>query len=190
MTNMDRRAAVLAFCGSVLCGATAVGFAARKTRERTVTRGRGAHTSFGSVAVLGARQHAGVRHSGAHPVGAHHPSHGSLSHENHDPLSHENHDGWTDAVTAEVEVHNGSDRAVLVSAGQFRLRLGAHGPTVSYYDAERTVGVLGAGRTARMWISYLAPGDRTDLALEYTEAGAVRPLSTPLSVARTAAVSA
>jgi hypothetical protein len=139
-------------------------------------------------------------------VGAHHPSHGSPSHKNHDGpshknhdgpshknhdgLSHENHDGWTDAVTTEVEVHNGSDRAVLVSAGQFRLRLGAHGPTVSYYDAERAVGVLGAGRTARMWISYLAPGDVTDLSLEYTEAGSGRPLSTPLSVARTSAVPA
>lgn len=164
MSDVTRRTVLLAFTGSAVCGAGAVALLTGGDRDRTtITRGRGSWTSFGSVAVLGAHQHAAA-------AGAAHP-HGHAGGR---------HEVWPNTVLTEVEVHNGTRRPVLVSPGQFRLRVGRSGPTVSYYDAERPVAALDAGMTERLWISYLAPDAPDELFLEYTEAGAAKAVSTPL----------
>ena len=164
MSNVTRRTLLLAFTGSAVCGAGVVAlYSAGGGDGSSISRRRGARTSFGSVAVLGAHQHlaeAGAAYPHGHAGGRH--------------------SVWPNTVLTEVEVHNGTRRPVLVSPGQFRLRVGKDGPTVSYYDAERPVAALAAGMTERLWISYLAPDRADDLYLEYTEAGARRPVSTPL----------
>lgn len=168
MNEVSRRTLLLTFAGSAICGAGAVALRAGAPGRSAVTRGRGAWTSFGSVAVLGAHQHpapAGLAQPHGHTGGRHAV--------------------WPNTVLAEVEVHNGTKRPVLLSPGQFRLRVGHDGPTVTYYDAERPVAALPAGMTERMWISYLAPSLAADLYLEYTEAGGGRVLSTPLRTGTT-----
>ena len=128
---------------------------------RVTTRGRGRWTRFGTVAVLGAtRQHLGA-------AGGHHQK--AVSNL---PAKHQT---WSEAVRIEVEVHNGSDQPILVSAGQFRLRLGAGGMTVTPYNAGWPVGPLGPSETVASWISYLAPPGGADLWIEYAEPGATAP---------------
>jgi len=75
----------------------------------------------------------------------------------------------------DVEVHNGSDNPIMVSPGQFRLRVGGTGPTVSPHRAGWSVGPLGPSETVSSWISYLAPPGAFDLWLEYAEPGATAP---------------
>ena len=165
MATVDRRTAAIAFCGSLVLGATAVTLLSGEGvgRQRAPSRGRGAWTSFGTVAVLGTHRHGSAETATQH------------THEG-------GHEVWSDTVMAAVEIHNGSDRAILVSPGQFRLRVGSTGPTVSYYDSDRAPGVLEAGRTLRMWVSYLAPATG-DLVLEYAEPGAAAPLTAAIGSA-------
>jgi hypothetical protein len=144
-----------------------------------IVRGRGSWTSFGSVAVLAAAR--GVRHDAA-------------AHLHHDPgpagepLANRT---WSTTVRVEIELHNGSDRPVLLSPGQFRLSLGTTGTTVAPYDAGRPVAAVPPARTVRTWVTYLAPIEEPDLTLRYDDPGLVRPLAfrlpaTPLPATTTA----
>lgn len=127
-----------------------------------IARGRGSSTSFGSVAVLAARRAA--RHdSGAHVhVGS--AAGGPLPNLT-----------WSTTVAVQVEMFNGTHHAVLLSPGQFRLRLGPGGTTVAPYDASAPA-VLAPATSLDTWITYLAPLEAADLGLEYQDTGATDPL--------------
>ena len=63
-------------------------------------------------------------------------------------------------------------RAILVSPGQFRLRLGANGPTVAPYDSDIGVRELAPQQRVHATISYLAPTQgATALNLMYEDTG-------------------
>jgi hypothetical protein len=168
MLNMSRRSALVAACGS-LSGAT-LG-AAWWWHDPVADRSRlGAGRAAAlTVSVLGSRR--GSLRAG-HASHSHHAPPSTVAAE---------HLEWSDTVVTDVEVHNPTQRPLLVSPGQFRMRVGGDGPTVSYYDSERAVGVLAAGRTVRMWISYLVPPGSPPLSLEYAAAGATGVLSVPLA---------
>jgi hypothetical protein len=172
MQLLSRRSTMLAACGSVVSTAYAGAWLVREWVHDTVPgRGRKQRTRFGTVAVLAAR-----REPARHTQQAGH--------------SEAAHAIWSHRVIALVELRNDSSRPVLVSPGQFRLRLGASGPTVSYYGSEPSGGQLEQGRTMQMRISFLTPGEAGAVALEYTEAGAKGALTTPLDLrASTAAQS-
>lgn len=136
-----------------------------KSRAR-ISRGRGTWTSFGSVAVLGAAR--GPRHDAA----AH-----AAHHENRsDPRSPLVNRTWTDSIRAEIEVHNGAARPVMLSPGQFRLQVGADGTTVSPYDVGRPPAAIPPGQTVTTWIEYLAPAEESEFSLVYDDTGLPRPL--------------
>jgi len=163
MTAFHRRTALVATGGLLLSGTAGAWLTLGRRISGSPTRGRGRWTSFVPVAVLGAARHAG---GAAHQAGTHdHAAPAGTTLAVHDP--------WRDTVEVDVEVHNGTDRPMLVSPGQFRLRVGADGPTVTLYGADRAAGELPAGSTTRMRISYLAPPPGEALAVEFTEAGAV-----------------
>jgi hypothetical protein len=187
-TQATRRTALLAFVGSAVAGAGAVvlqasaghpliGQARRglgnPTRARVGKAGGdgaaaepgsaaarpGSTTRFGTVAVLGS--------SVTRIADDHETAHAHLA--------------WQDALVAEVEARNESGRRVLVSSGQFRLRVGERGPTVSYVDTEQPLLVLAPGAVRRWWISFRTPPGHDALFLEYTDAGADRPIRTALT---------
>ena len=141
--------------------------------SRPPTRGRGARTAFGSVAVLGASWEPTPAGVAVHEHGDHH--------RREDPGEGAGHGIWSQTVLVGVEVHNGLDRPLLFSPGQFRLRVGRHGPSVTPYDAEGPSRGLPAGRTLTTWVSFLTPDDADDLAVEFTEAGAEAVLSIALA---------
>ena len=89
------------------------------------------------------------------------------------------HGPWTDTLLVDLDLRNDSDRAVRISAGQFRLRVDS-AVTVSYYDAQRTVTVVPAGRTVATRIAYLLPRGATTVSLDFTPAGATDPQGLPL----------
>jgi hypothetical protein len=178
-----RRVLALVCAGGALSAAGPVGLIATrdgaKPPPRPIVRGRGSWTSFGSVAVLAAARD--VRHDAA-------------AHLHHDPapagepLANRT---WSTTVRVEIELHNGSDRPVLLSPGQFRLSLGTTGTTVAPYDAGRPVAAVPAAQTVRTWVTYLAPVEETDLTLRYDDPGLARPLAfhlpaTPLPATTTA----
>lgn len=166
MITISRRSAFVALGGSTLSAIATGAWFRRGPAETPSAAGRGA-AGAGAVAVLAARRGT---------VGAAGGDHG-------------HHHGWAGTVVTDVEVHNPGRRPLLVSPGQFRLRIGSTGPTVSFYDSERAVGVLSAGASVRMWISYLAPPEATKLSLEYAAAGATAPVALPLAVTGSAVAS-
>ena len=128
--------------------------------------GQSQATAFGRVTVLGVRHEHHRAPPGLHPgvhVGA---GPGELAPE---------HLFWTDRVRVEIEVENASRRPVLVSPGQFRLRVGQAGPTVSLYDAGHRAVALAPGTALATWVAFLAPPAPADFAVEYTEAGSADP---------------
>lgn len=145
----------------------------RSSGSRAPTRGRGARTAFGSVAVLSASWQRS-------PQDAAVPQHGDR-HLPENPEQVARHGVWSQAVLVGVEVHNGLDRPLLFSPGQFRLRVGHHGPTVTPYAAAGSSRGLPAGSTLTTWVSFLTPDDAADLAVEFTETGAEHVLSMPLA---------
>ena len=175
MITMSRRSAFVALGGSALSGIATGAWFRRGPAVAASAAGRGA-PGTGAVAVLAARRGT---------VGAA----GGDGHGGHTGVGSSGHHGWSGTVVADLEVHNPSRRPLLVSPGQFRLRIGRTGPTVSFYDSERAVGVLSAGASVRMWISYLAPPEATELSLEYAAAGATAPVALPLSIAGSAVAS-
>jgi hypothetical protein len=185
-TRATRRTALLAFVGSALAGAGAVVLQASasnplsgQARRRPGSPARAGAASDGrsgaggdSDAVAGAAST--TRFGTVAVIGS------SVSRVSGDDETGHAHLAWQDSLVAEVEARNESVRPVLVSSGQFRLRVGERGPTVSYVDTEQPLLVLQPGDTRRWWISYRTPPGRDALFLEYTDAGADRPVRTAL----------
>lgn len=158
MIEVNRRRAVLLVGWSAL----ALGAMSALSVDRAGPgRGRGAWTTFGSVAVLA--HHRGVE-SGVRTGHGH---------------------GADTATTVsthriDVEVHNGTARPLLFSPGQFRLRLAPDGPSMTLFDAGMVPAALAAGGTVRTWVSYLLPpGVDGDAEVEFTEAGPARTIVVP-----------
>ena len=83
-----------------------------------------------------------------------------------------------------IEVHNGLDRPILLSPGQFRLQVGLDGPSVAPYDFELAVREVAAHATVSGWISYLAPpGGAAALSLSYDDVARSEPTTLVLEVA-------
>jgi hypothetical protein len=164
LPDLSRRHLLAALAGTALAagaaGAVVAGAPDGPAGGRaTPSRGRGAATSFGSVAVVGALR-APRPDDGGHLHGDGQAPSGALLDST-----------WSDTVRADVEVHNGLDRAVLMSPGQFRLRVGRDGPTVSPYAVGSVAGPVAPGATVTTWVTYLAPAGATALSLEYTDTG-------------------
>ena len=102
-------------------------------------------------------------------------------HRREHPEAGAGHAVWSQTILVGVQVHNGLDRPLLFSAGQFRLRVGHHGPSVTPYDAEGPPRGLSPHSTLTTWVSFLAPQGANDLAVEFTEAGAEDALSVALA---------
>ena len=171
MPELDRRDLLTMASAGGLVAVSAVLLRATSPDDDRVTRGRGMATSFGSVAVLDAvrRPRNGEAtptaysggHSGGHAAHAHAAGH-----------------GWPDLVRVRVEVHNGTAHPLLASLGQFRLRVGANGPTVTPFAWQHDPGALAPRSTRTSWVDYLAPPD-DDLWVEFEDAGEVRPTALP-----------
>ncbi len=169
MTELSRRTVIIATCGASVALA-----APMLVKDRLVSGPPGTslvRTSFGRVALLGstrltpASTGARVVAHAAHP---HHVS-GAL-------VASAVHGAWTEAVLVQVAVHNGMRRAMELSPGQFRVRVGGTGPTVSLYSADRDAGPVEPGSTTTMLIRYLAPGPDHPLSLEFQDTDAARPV--------------
>ena len=159
--QLSRRHVFLGVGGTLATGVAARAWLGGVPGARTSpTRGRGRWTTFGSVALLGWNRH----HHATAGVVTHHPGH-----EFSDDGLANPHGIWSETVLVGVEVHNGLDRPMLYSPGQFRLRVGADGPTVTAYDAERPPGGLAADSTLTTWVSFLAPEDADDLSVEFSD---------------------
>lgn len=124
-------------------------------------------TAFGRVAVVRARR--------MHRSGAVGQRHGQVAHSAGPDGLDPQHLVWSDYVRVDIEVENTSPRPVLLSPGQFRLRVNDTGPTVSLYDAGHQVLALAAGTTLTTWVGFLAPPEEPGFGVEYTEAGAAMP---------------
>lgn len=186
--RLSRRTATLGLGGALVSGVATTAYLGGGSRSdgssgnRPPTRGRGERTAFGSVAVLGAIWQPCPRGVAVHEHGDHRLR--------EDAGEGAGHGIWSQTVLVGVEVHNGLDRPLLFSPGQFRLRVGNHGPSVTPYDAEGPSRGLPAGSTLTSWVSFRAPKQANDLAVEFTEAGAEDALSMPLApIAATATAS-
>lgn len=156
--QMTRRVAVLALGGAAASAVTVRTWSGAAGNGQP-TRGRGPATAFGSVAVLAVDAStrrgpaAGHAHTGVRAaLGA--------------PESHE---AWTRVLRVEVELHNGLGRPVAFSPGQFRLRLGRGGRTVTPYDSSLPAAALPAHSTLAGSVSYLVPEDAGDLTVEFSD---------------------
>jgi hypothetical protein len=113
-------------------------------------------------------------HTHGHTVASH------LAHQDRQvsgtPVASAVHGAWTDAVIVDVRIHNGLRRPVELSPGQFRVRVDDDGPTVSLYSADRDAGVVQAGSTTTMRVSYLVPPPDHGLSLEFTDPDAPAPV--------------
>jgi hypothetical protein len=174
MQDLGRRDLLSLVSAGGLAAVTVVLIRATTADRDRVTRGTGRATSFGSVAVLGA-----VRRSRQGASQVTDTGHG-LGHDDVD----QGH-GWPDLVRVRVEVHNGTRRDLLTSPGQFRLRVGPDGPTVSPFAWEHGPGALSARTTRAGWVDFLAPQEQ-ELWVDFDDAGRVRPSAIPfrLAVAR------
>lgn len=167
MSQISRRGLGTVLVGGALASGTAISLVVAGSDtvrpDRVLTRGRGRWTGFGSVSVGTARRATLT----ASAVGA--------QHQNHSVHVPEEHRTWSDTVRVEMELHNGTERPILVSPGQFRLRVGSGGPTVTPYQAGWVVGPLSGSSTLSSWITYLAPPGASDMWVEYVEPGATAP---------------
>lgn len=175
MTVMSRRGTLVALGGVVASGVSAGLVLVGKRPSTGPERGRGETTSFGSVALLRSRR----RPAGAGPSGSAQPGHAQHAHLHQGTSPSEAgrdlaHGVWSESLDVDVEVRNGSNAPILVSPGQFRVRVGDSGTTVSLYSSDRVPGMVEAGSTTDMRISYLVPPRGTPLSLEFSEPGAVR----------------
>jgi len=84
---------------------------------------------------------------------------------------------WPDVVRVHLEVLNPAASPVLVSPGQFRLRV--DDVTVMPTAWQHAPGALDSGLHRGTWIDYRAPASAGLLHLEFTPAGAVTPVSVP-----------
>ena len=168
--QLSRRSLFLGVGGTVTSGVAARAWLGGGSGgRRAPTRGRGTWTTFGSVALLGWNRRP---HDTAN-VATHHPGVAPFS---DDGLKNP-HGIWSETVLVGVAVHNGRDRPLLFSPGQFRLRVGTDGPTVTAYDAERPPGGIPADSTLTTWVSFLAPKGSDDLSVEFADQDAADVLS-------------
>ena len=165
-----RRQTLLMLAGALAAGAGTIALIRTDGNAASaITRGRGVWTASGTIAVLGfSRQLRTLGHGGEH-----------LSAASTAVVGHT----WPIVLTADVELHNGLDRPLLVAPGQLRLQVGAEGPTVSPLAAGFRAGPQAAGATLTTWVSYLAPDDERPLTLQYSEPGvlAAMPLGLPVA---------
>jgi hypothetical protein len=167
MAELTRRQVLTAAGGGLAAVAVTglVGNAVVRVLAPTLFGDLSRATAFGRVAVLGARREhhaaAGLTHGGARVAL---PDHLAPQHL-----------PWSDHVRVDIQVENASRRPVLLSPGQFRLRIGGAGPTVSLYDAGHQVLALAAGTALTTWVAFLAPPGVSEFGVEYTEAGAATP---------------
>jgi hypothetical protein len=130
-------------------------------------------TSFGTVSLLGARVsgrtgahgHDAVTTAGASAAAA--VAAATLA----------AHRTWPGLLRVDVAIANHLERAVAFSPGQFRLRVGADGPTVTALDTELTPGALAAGRTVRTWLTFLVPAAPAVLSLGFEDTAATLSLA-------------
>lgn len=166
--EMSRRSMLVAL-GATGAAATVV---VAHGRSAPPTRGHGAWTSFGTVALLGWSRLALA--AGAPGHGHEHVHGPARAAAAAVPVPSAVHGAWTDAVVVDVQVHNGSRSPVELSPGQFRVRVDEDGPTVSLYSADRSSGALEAGSTSTLRISYLVPPPGPELSLEFADAISMR----------------
>lgn len=76
---------------------------------------------------------------------------------------------WGDVVLLEVALTNNLSDPVLFAPGQLRLKLLPSGVTVTPQDFNHGPGIIAAGATEQLWISYLAPHDSLEMEIEYSD---------------------
>ncbi len=169
MAELTRRQVLIASGGGL--AAVAIGGAVNSALPGLLSArlDLGQATAFGKVTILRAHR----KHRTGALAGPHHGRAAPADTAN-DHLAPQ-HLAWSDYVHVDLAVENSSRRPVLLSPGQFRLRVGRSGPTVSLYDAGHRVVALAAGSTLTTWVGYLAPSDQSAFGIEYTEAGARAP---------------
>lgn len=126
----------------------------------------GQRTAFGRVSVIRA-----VRGPSGVGLRSHHGRIPTPARAHLDPR----HLVWSDQVRVDVQVDNSSRRPVLLSPGQFRLRVGETGPSVSLCDAGVPMVTVPPRTSLTSWVSFLVPPDEAVFGVEYTEAGAATP---------------
>lgn len=89
--------------------------------------------------------------------------------------SHTQAESWPDVVRVELEVQNTGATAVLLSPGQFRLRV-PEALTVMPCAWLHGPAALEPGGVRRTWVEYRAPAGTEPLRLEFTAAGAALPV--------------
>ena len=165
MTELSRRTVIVAVAGTASLGAL------------TLSRSRGwpggpstgtVRTSFGSVTVLGSSR-IGTTGTAAHAAHTGHAAADML-------VASAVHGAWTAGVAVDLEVHNRLRRPVELSPGQFRVRVGRAGPTVSLYSSDREAEPLPPGASRTLRISYLAPPPDQPLTLLFDDTGSRRPV--------------
>lgn len=155
--------------GAGATGVAAVGASVLLARDgaRAPSRGDGELTSFGTVALLGWSRRslaASADHQAEHVHGAAQVAGGD------ELVPSAVHGAWTDAMSVDVSVHNGTEGPIELSPGQFRVRVAGGTMTVSLYGADRDAGPVQAGETARIRIDYLVPPVGLGLGLEFADA--------------------
>jgi hypothetical protein len=76
---------------------------------------------------------------------------------------------WADVVLLEVQLQNAGAVPVLFSPGQLRLKLGSSAVTVTPRDSDRNPGPIAPHTSEHLLISYLAPRESPELALDYSD---------------------
>ena len=149
---------------------------------------RGVRTSFGSVAIEGAkrvsRYGSGTFSVASDPYGHSHSSPFSPADPSREPVNLT----WADMVVLWLGVTNAGPAPVHLSSGQLRLRILGAGTTVTPRNFASARLEVPPGASTSTWISYLAPaagasgflGEFTDPALDGTLA---LPVPTSLGVA-------
>ena len=171
LVALSRRRVILTAGGTASVAAVGALWTARP--DAGTATGPRRTTSFGSIRLVGSERLA-VTPGGA-PQRAHDHAHDHGQDVADEPAASAVHGAWTAAVVVDVEVHNGSPRAVPLSPGQLRLRVD-HGPTVSLYSADRAAAPAPAGSTTQMRVTYLAPPADRRLVLEFDDPGAPGPI--------------
>jgi hypothetical protein len=87
---------------------------------------------------------------------------------------------WPDVVRVHLRVRNLAGTDLLVSPGQFRLRV--DGLSVMPTAWQHGAAALRADGTRTGWIDYRAPAEVALLHLDFTAAGRVEPVSVPLAL--------
>ncbi|MGZ8743552.1 MAG: hypothetical protein ACXWXO_11585 [Nocardioides sp.] len=153
MSGISRRSALLATIGGMASAASVSAWLVRGWADETApAQGRRIRTSFGSVLLVASRWEAGPGLAGATSSG-------------------ESEAVWLDRVIVLVEVRNQSQRPVRIAPGQFLLRVGQQGPTMTFVGAEPYGGIIAAGRMLHLRLTFLTPSQFSPLGLEYWEDG-------------------